>query len=188
MKYGDKFPLSLVISSHRTAGRRISHAITTGLVFALWLAAIATSAAGESTAPVLAVNVNDPGRTPFQSMHNVFTLIDLHTFGFVFPTVPSGHRLVVQHVSGQMLFNAPTAASVTLTYLNDHTQLRGIFPVRNSQAFDHRVLVYYDEGENPLMYITVQDQSYTDLTKFVGVTMTGYLVDCSVAPCAAIER
>jgi hypothetical protein len=143
--------------------------------------------ANPATAPVLAVNVNEMGRIPYQSMHTVTTIGD-HQLLCPFSTVPSGHRLVVQHVSGQMFFNPPAAVTVTLTNLVDYTQLRSIFSVPNPQAFDQPVLVYYDAGENPLVIITTDSQSDSQLQNFVGVTMTGYLVDCSIGPCAAIAN
>jgi hypothetical protein len=91
---------------------------------------------------------------------------------------------VVRHVSGQIFINPPTAATVMLTNLVAYTLLRSIFPVPNAQALDQPVLVYYDAGENPLVIITSDSQ----LDNFVGLTMTGYLVDCSIGPCAAIAN
>jgi hypothetical protein len=145
--------------------------------------------ANAATAPVLALNVNDMGRIPYQFMKTSTTFLGDHQWGCVFPNVPSGHRLVVQHVSGQILFNPlPTAVSVRLTNLTAYTQLRSIFPVPNSQAFDQPVLVYYDAGDVPLVIITTDSQSGAELDNFVGVTMTGYLVDCNIGPCAAIAN
>ncbi len=144
--------------------------------------------ANSATAPVLAVNVNDMGRIPYQSTHTITTALNGHQFASPFPTVPSGYRLVLQHVSGQVFFDSPTAVTVTLTVLTADTQLRSIFPVPNPQAFDHSVLAYYDAGENPMVVITTDAQSFSRPTNFVGVTLTGYLVDCNIAPCAAIIR
>jgi hypothetical protein len=145
--------------------------------------------ANPATAPVLALNVNDVGRIPYQSMKTG----GAHQLGnnqwlCVFPNVPSGHRLVVQHVSGQLLFNRlPTSVSVTLSNLAA-TQLRSIFPVPNPQAFDQPVLVYYDAEEVPLVIITTDSQSGAVLDNLVGLAMTGYLVDCGIGPCAAIAN
>jgi hypothetical protein len=77
---------------------------------------------------------------------------------------------------------------VTLTNLLADTQLRSIFPVPNSQAFEHPVLVYYDAGENPMVIITTPPESYSQPSNFVGVTLTGYLVNCNIGPCAAISN
>ncbi len=141
-----------------------------------------------ATAPVLAVNLNDMGRMPYQYMKTFTVPLDGYNYGCVFPTVPSGHRLVVQHVSGQIFFSPNPALTVRLTYLSADTQLRSIFPVPNGQAFDHSVLAYYDAGENPLVIITADSQSASQLVNFVGLTMTGYLVDCGIGPCAAIPN
>ena len=141
-----------------------------------------------ATAPVLAVNLNDMGRMPYQYMKTFTVPLDGYNYGCVFPTVPSGHRLVVQHVSGQIFFSPNPALTVKLTYLSADTQLRSIFPVPNGQAFDHSVLAYYDAGENPLVIITADSQSASQLVNFVGLTMTGYLVDCGIGPCAAIAN
>ncbi len=144
--------------------------------------------ANPASAPVLAVNLNDMGRIPYQSMKTNTVPLDGYNYGCVFPTVPSGHRLVVQHVSGQTFFSPNPAVTVKLTYLLADTQLRSIFPVPNAQAFDQPVLAYYDAGENPLVIITADSQSASQLVNFVGVTMTGYLVDCGIGPCASIAN
>ncbi len=143
-----------------------------------------------ATAPVLMLNVNDPGRIPYQVMHTITTPLGNHQFASPFPPVPDGHRLVVQHVSGQVFFgDSPTAVTVTLTYLVSDAQMLSIFPVPNSQAFDQPVLAYYDAGENPMVIITTDPQSeFVQPTKFVGVTLSGYLVDCNIGPCAAITK
>src|SRR4051794_11022153 len=38
-----------------------------------------------ATAPVLALNVNDPGRIPYQSMHTITTPVGDHQFASPFP-------------------------------------------------------------------------------------------------------
>src|SRR5262249_760142 len=66
-----------------------------------------------ATAPVLSLNVNDPGRIPYQS----FKAAGCATGAVValFQAVPSQDRLVIQHLSGTALFNpAPQLLVVTL--------------------------------------------------------------------------
>src|SRR5437899_2414856 len=63
-----------------------------------------------ATSPALTSSVDDPGRIAYQS--------DVPTgSGFVlFPVVPPGHRLVIQHVSGFAIYGgAPTRVVVDLS-------------------------------------------------------------------------
>jgi hypothetical protein len=53
-------------------------------------AALDVNVANPATGPVLALNVNDPGRIPYQSMHTVTTPLTDHQFASPFPTVPDG--------------------------------------------------------------------------------------------------
>ena len=53
-----------------------------------------------ATNPALTRSVDDPGRIPYESQQN----IDAGQDAFIFPVVPAGDRLVIQHVSGLVDF------------------------------------------------------------------------------------
>jgi hypothetical protein len=58
------------------------------------------------------VNVNDPGRIPFQSAAFTTQVAGLCTLP-LFNSVPTNHRLVVEHISGVLTFaNATPEAFV----------------------------------------------------------------------------
>src|SRR5262249_59509234 len=56
-----------------------------------------------ATAPMFVLNVNDPGRVPYQSVvsGNGNSCVVQNLCLGVFPTIPGGHRLVIQHASMQ---------------------------------------------------------------------------------------
>jgi hypothetical protein len=103
--------------------------------------------------------------------------------------MPAGHRLVIQHIS-----------SLNLTFKftpQHHVQVRAFggggassffapFSLP-STAFDQPVLLYFDAGDNPS--VTVEADNTTVPTREGGfLVLTGYLLDCNAAPCAAIAQ
>lgn len=141
-----------------------------------------------ATAPFFVVNVDDPGQIPYQSsLPGV--CVDFRCEG-LFPAVPSGHRLVIQHFSGSVSTTLNSAGDLKLVdaFLEDPAStIVSIFPVAISNgggAFDQPVLVYYDAGKQPKAMIGF------DVLASVSVhfTLTGYLLDCNLAPCAPIAH
>src|SRR5262245_9338101 len=139
-------------------------------------------------------NVNDPGRTPFQrSVDLVGTDCSL-TCAFTFGPVPSGKRLVLEQVSGALLFDGANtfkagacvfaqgaASSSPLACFNYAN------PGDTGTEFVQPLKLYFDAGQTVL----VNAGSGTTVGRFQGnggqlATVSGYLVDCSAAPCAAI--
>jgi hypothetical protein len=161
-----------------------------------------------AAAPVLALNVNDPGRIPYQSM--LFSICpDGSLFcAFAFPTVPSGHRLVIQHVSieaGTKDNNSGTGVVilqiVSSTSPISNPILLGDFtlttPFSNPNAAVHppvfasqSVLGYADAGLSPNVGIQYSGGLSGNIPGLPNsgprATLTGYLLDCTIAPCAAI--
>ena len=141
--------------------------------------------ANPATAPALFLNVNDPGRIAYQSLNTNPSCSVGQCLAF-FPAVPSQHRLVVQHFSSLANFSA--APSFVNASLNEQS---GFFlsiilaPVIGSASrFDQPVLVYYDAGQQPFAELQAVGATVTAAT----ITLTGYMLDCTIAPCAAIAQ
>lgn len=155
-------------------------------------AAVATlvEVTNPATNPALTSAIDEPGRIPYQSVLFKTCGGPSATCNFVFGTVPTGHRLVVQHMSGQLTVTAlstyievtagPDVAGEWITQLQ-------LF-VNNStfqSFFDMPVHFYVDAGVSP----TVSASTYGSVpfqTNNQVVSLSGYLLDCNVAPCAAI--
>lgn len=148
--------------------------------------------ANPATAPVLTVNANDVGRTPYQAV------LTNPTCGASFCNasfnVPSGHRLVVQHVSGLVWYSqSPALVSMNLVSTANSTAPLSSFavPVNLNPAtapyssFDQPVLVFYDAGQQGLAELGWPSSTGATVS-LASFTVTGYLVDCTIAPCAAI--
>src|SRR5260370_5648446 len=73
---------------------------------------VPTSVVNPATSPALSSSVDDPGRIAYQSV-KAQDCFSTSGCAFSFPVVPPGHRLVIQHVSGELDFNgAPGRVSV----------------------------------------------------------------------------
>jgi hypothetical protein len=69
-----------------------------------------------ATEPALTRNVDDPGRIAYQS--TATCVLDSTACTFNFPAVPKNHRLVVQHLSGTLLFAAGVDGRGAQVFLN----------------------------------------------------------------------
>jgi hypothetical protein len=147
-----------------------------------------------ATAPVLFVNVNDPGRIPYQSRLEQGGVNDQ----FTFPQVPGGHRLVIQHVSVRAIVNPPST-EVFVQVMSSQPIVANIFisffPVAVmpfSGTFspalavaDQPVLGYIEAGFSPIVNVILSPPNNPN---FTDVILTGYMEDCTIAPCAAIAQ
>jgi hypothetical protein len=144
-----------------------------------------------ATAPVLFLNVNDPGRIPFQRTVSVLCASGLTCLGNAGAPVPNGHRLVVQHAS----LSVGTSTSATKVFFTLAKAFSGSltqFPLAVSPgigegvaAIDQPILVYYDQGEQPTFVLFADGAG---LFSFSTINLSGYMLDCSIAPCAAIAQ
>src|SRR5215831_2086602 len=119
-----------------------------------------TTVTNPATAPVQTTDVDNPGRIPYQSTQ----IADTTCIGtspscvVFFPPVPSGHRLVVLHVSGlagaatkpgQMNIGAgkqvPGVGGVRVNSLTNFA----FQPFTVDTSFDQSVLMYLDAGDIP---------------------------------------
>ena len=145
---------------------------------------VATSA----TKPLLNSSIDDPGRVPFQSSIENAGKCSGDSCLWLFGPIPAGHRLVVQHVSGSINFNAPPGAAEVL--LNNGTST--FFAPLNSavlfSAFDQPVLAFFDGPQSIGVQILVFGGGFATGPQTQDMTLTGYLLDCSAAPCAPIAH
>ena len=129
-------------------------------------------------------DVDDPGRIPYQSLQQVKAG---PTLEFDFPVVPAGHRLVIQHVSGDV--NLQSIPNNQVEALVEATGGASSFFVPFSKTlarFDQPIQLYVDAGEAPIV-VVLADLGITP-TDHGFVTLTGYLLDCAAAPCAKIAK
>jgi len=150
------------------------------------------TAVNTSTNPVQtnSVNVTDPGRIAYQStIDNAGKCLAETGCNFIFPFVPTGHRVVIQHISGTVFFTGTPPAPGTILTVSGGGINSGFFlPVQGLDLiyFDQSVLFYVDSGNQ----LTVQIDAFTSLFSVSAphqtVTLTGYELDCTVAACAPI--
>jgi hypothetical protein len=141
-----------------------------------------------SAAPAIASVIDDQARVPYLSYQAVTPPANAGSLTFNFPAVPANHRLVVQHLTG-WLFVAP--GSPTFVSLGQP----GFSPMSAFQTqplgggatsvFDQPVLGYFDAGQQPQVY-AIDQSNFLQGTSTL--TLTGYMIDCSAAPCAAIAH
>ena len=109
------------------------------------------------------------------------------TYSFDFSAVPKNHRLVVQHVSGSLVFLADTTAAEVFLQNGANQALSAFLaPPSFQQAslFDQPVLQYFDAGSAPF----VLTRSDVDPAGNSQMTISGYLLDCATTPCEAIAH
>jgi hypothetical protein len=144
-----------------------------------------------SAGPVLNSRIDDPGRIPYQSnLFNAGGCAGSTICTLSFGPVPANHRLVVQHVSGSFAFSGNGGGPlIDLTSPGLTAIIQFISPATPGGfgAFDVPVQVYYDAGSAPVVEAFLfGSQLFTGQEAFA--TLTGYMLDCSAAPCAAIAH
>lgn len=128
--------------------------------------------------------VDDPGRIAYQSEQSVGP-----SGIFIFPKVPAGHRLVIQHVSAEVNFQSDVNGLVQVLVAvagNSEGSSNFLAPFSlNLTLFDQLVQLYADGGATP----NVQFVADGGLPVSSGsVTLMGYLLDCTAAQCATIAH
>jgi hypothetical protein len=128
--------------------------------------------------PALTSRIDDPGRIPYQAIKHCLNNCNPVTFG----PVLANHRLVVEHISAISEF----AGLVPSFYV--HVDIVGGSSVStflgNSLGvsfFDQPVHFYVDQNQS----FTVDQVAGFVITQST-ITVTGYLLDCNVAPCSAV--
>jgi len=144
-----------------------------------------------AAAPVLTSSVNDPGWVAYQSTVNNVGKCSGASCSFFFPSVPALHRVVVQHIGGIVGFNSvPTQVSVLIAEGGFLSAFFAPIPTRGlSSVFDQPVLFYVDSmGSVSVEVFLLGGAVFTGDSVSQFVTLTGYELDCSAAPCAAIAQ
>jgi hypothetical protein len=175
--------MSDVLKTHASdaVSKGFSAARRRGVVTAVLasLAMLASSIQAAFGAVTQTRDVDDPGRIAYESQQSIEGQV------VVFPKVPAGHRLVIQHVSAEVNFNQNVHDLVQVLVAGGQGSSNFLAPFSLSVTFfDQLVQQYVDAGRTP----NVQFVADFGLTLISGgsVTLTGYLLDCTAAPCATI--
>ena len=143
--------------------------------------------------PVLMRVMDDPGRIPYVSQ--AFKVCTGPLFCFLpFPAVPAGHRVVIQHVSGNLIVSSGATGTITAFMGNAAiNQIQFTVPIPppnpplsgNNVVFDQPVLYYVDGGQS-LTVSLFPDPLFNTGNGTQSLTVVGYELDCNAAPCSAI--
>jgi hypothetical protein len=154
---------------------------------------VPTTLVNPATSPALTSSVDDPGRVAYQST----AFADCAGAGgscfLALSAVPSGRRLVIQHVSGRLTFtSSPGNVGVEVLATKSGSSVISFFfvPVNPFAGgffsfFDQPVLGYLDAGAVPRIDAFSGNPSFAGSTTGI-FTVSGYLLDCTAAPCAPI--
>jgi hypothetical protein len=139
-------------------------------------------------------NADEPGRVAYQSINELSSCGESNFCQWQSPPVPAGHRLVVQHIAGsvqtttvpnviQISVQAASGAPITGTRLAP--------PYLTDTNYDIPVQFYVDAGQFYVLQAYVDPSSAFEANPNeppATFTATGYLLDCTAAPCAAIAQ
>jgi hypothetical protein len=161
-----------------------------------------------ATQPVLTSRVDEPARVPYQVQLTGPSAI---TCGNILTTatcegringVPAGKRLVIQSVSGSLISNSPpTNGQILVTTELPSVGYYGVpsisilpniidipgqpsFTTGDSNViFQSHLTVYVDGGTRALVSVTVSGPSSAAAPSII---VSGYVIDCTAAPCEPI--
>jgi hypothetical protein len=145
-----------------------------------------------TTNPVPALDVERAARLPYQSFYDMNVCSGIVPCGFTFASVPSGYRLVVQHISGAIYLTSGTTAAPTLSLANKGDnkgswefagKLGSTYAGAVYAAINEDVQAYFDPTDpQPQAILLGNLASGFDQT----VTLSGYLENCAITGCPAI--
>jgi len=174
--------LALLAAIGAAFGTGTAHAVVASLV----------EIVNPTTSPVPTLNVTGPGRVSYQSTINNAGNCSGGSCAFSFPSVPDGHRVVVQRINGYVQFNAsPSYVEVQVgtgafgaNFLSAFfvSAPAGVF----STVIDQPALFYVDASGVVRIAITGQGTTFAGASAAQFLTLTGYELDCTVAACAGI--
>jgi hypothetical protein len=135
--------------------------------------------------PLIVRNVDEPGRIPYQSFASLNSCLAI-SCTFTFNNPGTGHRLVVQHISGSWNNTTPGATLVVVTSADSGAARSAFDKTADSSIteffFDQPVLFYVDPGRSFSVLLSVTSGNSLG----GGIFVSGYLVDCGASPCAPI--
>jgi hypothetical protein len=144
-----------------------------------------------STNPALTSRVDDPGRNAYQSFIAATNCEGLGACLIHFPAVPTGHRLVIEHVTGSLkLSSQPNfiLISVLNKLFRDLSDFSPAVLGLGNSVFDQPVLIYLDGGDTPTLTLSLIGANAHFANIYQSVTLSGYLLDCTAIPCAPIAH
>jgi hypothetical protein len=144
--------------------------------------------------PAITLDAEQAARAPYSSSVNQVCAPGLGTCQFLF-SGHAGHRIVIQNVSGEIAVAPGTTNLPNIFFGTGNNGIGGNFwgfppgPIVPSglgsilvNNFNQSVLAYIDQGGS------AQVSVYTNHTGNSIVTLTGYIQDCSVVPCPALQN
>jgi len=140
-----------------------------------------------SPVPTSTVNVTDPGRIAYETTASSLCTVGISFCSIEFPSVPAGHRLVIQHVSGSAQFNAdPGDVTAVLAGNQDPFDINFLVPTATTdlRSFDQSVLAYVNSGNNWILQVKASNASASVTS--LSLSASGYELDCTAATCAPI--
>lgn len=142
--------------------------------------------------PAIVSSMDNPGRIPYTSRQSLFLSSPTSSESFTFPAVPANHRLVITQLSNNLTVNTSSATTLSVTLLNPGILNEGAAwfyaPTTNSiSLFTTPVTWYFDAGQTPQVS-AIPAFAGVQLTGGQAVTLFGYMLDCSAAPCAALAE
>lgn len=143
-----------------------------------------------AASPVFAVNLDEPGRIPYQSTVSQTGMCSGNQCFFEFGNVPPGHRIVVQHISGLVTLSAtPAAVIVTAQNGSGISMMDFLAPIAGSNsAFDQDILFYVDAAQLIEVQVISLSAAFDTGGGTQHVTLTGYSLDCVAVACTAIAH
>jgi hypothetical protein len=148
-----------------------------------------------SAAPAVGVDAEKLARIPYQSSYRTTTCTGVTNCFFQFTAAPAGYRLVVEQVSG--LFEISNTATAPPTGLIEGSNFLNVFAftAANGQIFNGTIMsginipvkMLFDNSEgSPVAFVYGNYPSITGLPS--EMTLSGYLENCSITGCPAIQR
>jgi len=161
------------------------------------IAATAVLVQNTSSNPAIVSSMDDPGRIAYQSVAAFAgpgTCPNSEGCQVTFGPVRANHRLVVQHLSASVVFSAApgqfgleyfpasSGASGGLSAAPAASAVPGLSQYRGAREVP--VQFYLDSGQSFEANLLYQGSAYLGGS----VTASGYMLDCSAAPCSAIAH
>lgn len=153
-----------------------------------------------TAAPAIASLMDDPGRSAFQSIVFNNTCVGLNVCNFLnIASVPAGHRLVVTQVDATYFIGPPAADTALSVVLAGGPAGSGFIhswnvpiPPNQVPTLSQKVTAYVDSGQtftvNALVGSGPLQNGSPTFSNSAIVTVTGYMLDCTAAPCAPIAH
>jgi hypothetical protein len=155
---------------------------------------VPTTVRNPATMPALTSSIDDPGRVPYEGAVTGGTCSPTFCES-VFASVPQGHRLVVQRISGfASLLSSPgfvnlNAGSSTKEFVEFLVTVPT--PLNSNgvavSGFNEPVLFYLDAGSTPRVSAFPITGS-ANISAVTIISLAGYLLDCTSSPCAPIAH